>query len=414
MLWQPDRHEALAQFPWDAGQAQQRIAHIVADTEARGHLERGWPLRPRDVAPQDDPTQPATPLYHGACGVAWALRHLQGLGACQLARDPLEGLGEAQQHNRAWLADQAQAERAAYLMGDLPFELMAFGAQPTHERAALLAELIEGSLDHPARELMWGSPGCLLAASFLHERTGDARWARLFHATAERLWQQLLWSDEHQCHHWTQDLYGRQYNFLDGVHGFVATASALIRGRHLLDGDRWAEWQDCIVNTVTRTADQAAGQANWRPMLSHPAGKPQALLMQFCHGAPGFVVCLADLPAPQLDALLCAAGEAIWAAGPLTKGANLCHGTGGNGYAFLKLHRRTGDKRWLARARAFAMHAIGQSAADEARHGQLQYSLWTGDLGLACYLWDCLRGEAMFPTLDVFFPAAQGNSHNLP
>jgi hypothetical protein len=24
-----------------------------------------------------------------------------------------------------------------------------------------------------------------------------------------------------------------------------------------------------------------------------------------------------------------------WRAGPLTKGAGLCHGTGGNGYAFL-------------------------------------------------------------------------------
>ena len=30
------------------------------------------------------------------------------------------------------------------------------------------------------------------------------------------------------------------------------------------------------------------------------------------------------------------------------------HGTGGNGYAFLKLYRRTGNTMWLERARAFA------------------------------------------------------------
>ena len=100
-----------------------------------------------------------------------------------------------------------------------------------------------------------------------------------------------------------------------------------------------------------------------------------------------------------------AAGETIWAAGPLTKGSNLCHGTGGNGYAFLKLYRRTRDVLWLERARAFAMHGIAQTHEDATRFGQLRYALWTGDPGFAIYLWDCLRGEAQFPTLDVFYPA---------
>ena len=81
--------------------------------------------------------------------------------------------------------------------------------------------------------------------------------------------------------------------------------------------------------------------------------------MQWCHGAPGFVICLGDFPGSELDAVLHAAGEATWAAGPLTKGSNLCHGTGGNGYTFLKLYRRSGDPLWLQRARAFAMHDIG-------------------------------------------------------
>ncbi len=63
--------------------------------------------------------------------------------------------------------------------------------------------------------------------------------------------------------------------------------------------------------------------------------------MHFCHGAPGFVICLADLPGQALDDLLLKAGQAIWAAGPLRKGSNLCHGTGGKGHAFLQLWRRT-------------------------------------------------------------------------
>src|SRR5436190_21272022 len=90
------------------------------------------------------------------------------------------------------------------------------------------------------------------------------------------------------------------------------------------------------------------------------------------------------------------------AAGPLAKGSNLCHGTGGNGYALLKLYRRTNDLIWLEHARSFAMTALAQyrEACDQLGRGR--YSLWTGDIGLAVYLWDCLTAEPQFPTIDVF------------
>ena len=130
--------------------------------------------------------------------------------------------------------------------------------------------------------------------------------------------------------------------------------------------------------------------------------------MQFCHGAPGFVVCLGEWPDDTLDDLLLAAGETIWQAGPLTKGSNLCHGTGGNGYAFLKLYRRTQDPRWLARARAFAMPGIAQTEAERTRHGRGRIALWTGDPGFAVYLWHCVQGRAAFPTLDHFFDTGAG------
>ncbi len=48
------------------------------------------------------------------------------------------------------------------------------------------------------------------------------------------------------------------------------------------------------------------------------------------------------------------------------------------------------------------MHAIEQCERAVREYGQRKYSLWTGDLGLAVYLWDCIRGTAKFPTLEVF------------
>ena len=123
---------------------------------------------------------------------------------------------------------------------------------------------------------------------------------------------------------------------------------------------------------------------------------------QWCHGAPGMVIALGALfpRSPQLDALFVGGGEMTWAAGPLRASSSLCHGTAGNGFAFLRLFERTGDELWLDRARAFAMHAVGQ--VDEARRalGRGRYSLYTGDAGVAMFLAACLSGDARFPVVD--------------
>jgi hypothetical protein len=81
----------------------------------------------------------------------------------------------------------------------------------------------------------------------------------------------------------------------------------------------------------------------------------------------------------------------------LAKGANLCHGTGGNGYAFLALFERTGDELWLERARAFAMHAAAQVERARAQHGVGRHTLMSGDPGTALYLADCLDGAGNVP-----------------
>jgi Lanthionine synthetase C-like protein len=93
-------------------------------------------------------------------------------------------------------------------------------------------------------------------------------------------------------------------------------------------------------------------------------------------------------------------GELTWQAGPLRKGPGLCHGTAGNGFAFLKLFSLIEDERWLERARRFAMHAIAQVQRERERFGRGRHTLWTGDAGVALYLRACIRGDATFPTID--------------
>lgn len=402
-MFTSSRHETLFELEWDEAVARATIEAIVAAAHDGFGRAGFWPLHPLDAEPGDDVSQPMFPFYFGAAGTIWALRYLQDAGAVARFDDYGACLTTVLARNRQWLSAAGMGnELASYLMGDTPVLMMAYGAEPSPELASQLEKLLDGNLDHPARELMWGSPGTMLAALFLHERFRDARWAVAFRRIAEHLWSQLEWSDEFACHYWTQDLYGRRSTYLDAVHGFVATAFVLIRGRHLLSTDAWGRWQRVIATTVQRTATCDGALVNWRTQLFEKPGE-RPYLTQYCHGAPGFAICLAEFPGAELDAVLLAAGETTWAAGPLAKGSNLCHGTGGNGYAFLKLYARTGDARWLERARAFAMHGIRQTQLALEHYGSYRFSLWTGDPGLAIYLWDCIRAVPAFPTLDRFW-----------
>jgi hypothetical protein len=123
-------------------------------------------------------------------------------------------------------------------------------------------------------------------------------------------------------------------------------------------------------------------------------GPDGQIRLQWCAGAPGIVIGAFD----YLDEdLLLAGAQLVWRAGPHgdEKGPNICHGTAGNGYAFLKAFARTGDERWLERARRFAMHALEQVERMPPRH-----ALFTGGLGVAVYTADCIEAHTEYPIMD--------------
>jgi Lanthionine synthetase C-like protein len=206
---------------------------------------------------------------------------------------------------------------------------------------------------------------------------------------------------------WVQNLYGRVETLIGAGHGFVGNVYPAVRGAAFIAPELRDAFASRAMAFLQATALRDGDCVNWWPRVPpySPANKPP--LVQDCHGAAGVVCRLAPLPrsvpdAAAWDHLLLQAGEMVWQAGPLAKGVAFCHGTAGNAHTFLHLYARTGDERWLARARAFAMHGIVQVEQERVRHGQGRHTLWTGDLGMACVLWDCIRGRPGFPTLDVF------------
>jgi hypothetical protein len=233
----------------------------------------------------------------------------------------------------------------------------------------------------------------------MHAMTHEPLWRHLFSAQAARLLDDLEETTLGPL--WNVDLYGNVQPWLGPVHGYAGNMIPLLRGWEWLTPSQRATVTGAVPRTLAATACRSELGATWRPVATRT--NPPTLC-QHCHGAPGMVTTFADAPfgSPELDALLVEGGMFTWSAGPLAKGSNLCHGTGGNGYAFLKLHGRTGDPIWLERARAFAMTAIAQCREARAELGRGRFSLWTGDVGLAIYLWDCIKGQPHFPTIDVF------------
>ena len=384
MLFEPLAHERLIEDEWDPSRVRAAIREIVEDAE--GSFEDGWPTHPQDVVDEGDETRRFRRVYDGGAGVIQAFASLQGRGLVELRRDYVPYL------ERAYEPDYPSHDHAPSLwMGETGIRLVLHRLSPSPENADRLAELIAANAEDEHGELMWGSPGTMLAAVAMHELTGEGRWLDLWRESAA--WLIGQWDPETGL--WTQRLNGTVAQFVGPAHGFAGCVLAL---SHDLDD----ELHRRAAVTTARYAVEEDGLANWlafSSMKSLRDNRDGSIRVQWCHGAPGVVASLAGV-APDDGAherLLLEGGELTWRAGPLEKGANLCHGTAGNGYAFLALFDRTGDEFWLERARAFAMHSIAQVVRARAELSRGRYSLWTGDPGTALYLADCLAGGGSVP-----------------
>jgi hypothetical protein len=397
-MFEPARHVPLRDTPWDAGEAQAAIEEIVSDALAHLDAERFWPAHPRDEGITDGHTS----LYMGATGMFWALDYLARVSATRQRidlRDVVQKLVEANAAEFTHEHYQDYAEHGSFLFGDMGTGLVAMRLAPSSEIADRIHKRASANDRLPIRELMWGLPGSMLACVHMHAMTGEPRWRELFETQAARLLADLEETEFGPL--WVQDLYGNHYPYLGPVHGFAGNMIPLLRGWDWLTADQRERVADAILRSLSSNAWRSELGVNWRAVASHD-GPPE--LCQHCHGAPGMATTFALTPvvAHELDELLLEGGRLTFAAGPLGKGAGPCHGTGGNGYALLKLYTRTSDAKWLEHARSFAMTAIAQAREARIEIGRGRYSLWTGDIGLAVYLWDCLTGKPLFPTIDVF------------
>jgi hypothetical protein len=394
VLYRPEAFEPLTDERWNADRVRAEIREIVEDTDA---ALRG----PRLLWRADDwdrwqATSPMKNLYVGAAGVLWSLDELGRRGHAKsrldLADLALRNLELYRARPDQMKIQLPEPRESSLLCGETGVLLVAYRLAPSAELAGDVLERVRANVSNEAEEVMWGTPGTLIAARAMLEWTGEERWRSAWQESADSLWSRR--GDDGM---WTQRLYRQTARSLNPPHGLVGNVQAL---RPLLGAKRRRQLEGETAAILERTAVLEDGLANWpprdRPTLPGPDGQ---IRVQWCAGAPGIVVSAWD----YLDEeLLLAGAELPWRTGPpgLEKGPSICHGTAGNGYAFLKAFARTKDERWLDRARRFAVHALAQVRRLHAERGRGRYSLWTGDLGVALYAADCLDGRGAYPFFD--------------
>lgn len=381
MINDPQRHSKLLSKLWSEEEAYQEVVSIYEDTLNRLRVHdqvEGCSYTIDNVSPKYNS------LYLGTSGIIWGLMQIEKF----LQQDSkLDIVSLIESIHREYLnKPDTGSVIPSFLAGESGILLLNYRLTNSSKIKDKLTNLILSNFDNPTNEMLFGSPGTILLALHLNDeslfKSGTLKLLNIWHEIDQDTWM------------WEQEFDGEKYHYLGAAHGLLGNIQPLLRGKDYLTKTQYKDLLEKTERTVIKSSIRTDGLANWPTVIN--SGE-KSLRLQWCHGAPGIVTSLRHFPrkrSEKIEELLLEAGELIWRSGPLQKGVGLCHGTDGNGYAFLTLYERTGDVQWLERARLFAMHSILQR--------KKYLSLWTGDIGLALYIISCLEAKSDFPCLDYF------------
>ena len=237
------------------------------------------------------------------------------------------------------------------------------------KRLCAYATVINSTQDQGSDEWLYGRTGFLYYLRLARSKFGDDQpTSGLIQTTIDRTVERILSSPQP----WTW--HGKVY--LGAAHGAIGIVCQLV-----LSSEKAAPR---VQQLLQKLLDMQFASGNFPSSL--PVGERDELV-QFCHGGPGFVICLSSVQAcfpslrVRIDQAIAAARKDIWDRGMLVNEPCLCHGVAGNALAFEDdaafrdfLSQMTGamleERGWLSRA----------------GHSDSFVGLYTGEAGRA-WLW---------------------------
>ena len=190
----------------------------------------------------------------------WRWDDLGPVEARVLARLPSYAVAAALERYRTAPDLDEEAHAPSLLVGETGVLMVADRlGSPAADRDRL-SELVRANREHSTWELLWGSPGTILAARACG--LGD-EWRE----SAQLLYGH--WDESSDM--WRHDLYGRRRSFIGPAHGFAGNVHAL---RGFVDEEILRER---VARLLTRTADMRMGwRTGRRRMFRRPRLRPRS------------------------------------------------------------------------------------------------------------------------------------------
>eukprot|EP00922_Rhytidocystis_sp_ex-Travisia-forbesii_P045858 GHVS01068402.1.p2 GENE.GHVS01068402.1~~GHVS01068402.1.p2 ORF type:complete len:441 (+),score=73.03 GHVS01068402.1:1087-2409(+) len=258
-------------------------------------------------------------------------------------------------------------------------------------------------------EVLYGRSGFIYSVMFVRSFGLDV--PSDLQRLSNQLAQQII---EEGCTHGSPEdlpLYYEWHDkgYLGAAHGLAGILLCLSLHFHSNNNNNISPPPNCRRELMTATLravidKYSFNDGNVRSSLTSDSNR----LVQWCHGAPGFVpvllewhrMCAVDT---SYDGYYLRAAERcgtkIWKDGLLTKGLGLCHGIAGNGLCLLLLHRDTQQPHWLQKAQRFAWFGIQHRKQLQDKPDR-PFSLFEG---LSGHLWFLTQLSTDHP----FFPGSE-------
>lgn len=171
-------------------------------------------------------------------------------------------------------------------------------------------------------ELIYGRAGVLYMLRMIQQWVPGS--IGFIESPAHRIAEAIMRTDDDGQGNW--EWHGKRY--FGAAHGEIGIITQLVLSVPSLAGQLASKLEDLLL-LQQPDGNWPSSERKWKE------GKP-ATLVQWCHGAPGFVYSLQAL-APyfpslhdEIDVAIAKAQELIWRHGILTKEPSLCHGIFGN------------------------------------------------------------------------------------
>ncbi|XP_036766234.2 lanC-like protein 2 isoform X2 [Manis pentadactyla] len=199
-------------------------------------------------------------------------------------------------------------------------------------------------------ELLYGRAGYLYALLYLNTEIGpgtvcESAVKEVVNAVIES--GKALSREERKAERCPLLYQWHRKQYVGAAHGMTGIYYMLLQPSAKVDQETLTEMVKPSIDYVRHKRFRSG---NYPSSLSNETDR----LVHWCHGAPGVIHML--MQAHKVfkeekylkDAMECS--DVIWQRGLLRKGYGICHGTAGNGYAFLSLYHLTQDKKYLYRA----------------------------------------------------------------